>query len=376
PFSQAQALLHVSATPEFLPCREKQREEISGILGDGIISGSGTCLYIHGVPGTGKTATVHSVVRELQKDPDIPPFQFLEINGMKIAEPSTAFSILWEAVSGGKKAASPRVALGELERWFAEPRVGRGTTVVLVDELDQMITKKQDVVYNFFNWPHMPHSKLIVIAVANTMDLPERELSGKIRSRLGSNRLVFTPYKWDELSTIILSRLDQGGKGLKDKVFATKAVEVIAKKVAAGAGDARRALDVARCVARWRSSFEGFLSFWRRRRRSSAPSRADPTPPRSTEHRRTVEKVSQLPPPTRLCTISDASATYREMTDYGSNAFLKGLSLQEKVLMLSLGQVVRRRGVGEVEVDEVCFLFCSLLLPFLGSFSRPRAEPS
>lgn len=57
--------------------------------------------------------------------------------------------------------------------------------VVLVDELDQMITKKQDVIYNFFNWPHVAHSRLIVIAVANTMDLPERELSGKIRSRLG-----------------------------------------------------------------------------------------------------------------------------------------------------------------------------------------------
>lgn len=54
-----------------------------------------------------------------------------------------------------------------------------------MDELDQMVTKKQDVIYNFFNWPHMAHSKLIVIAIANTMDLPERELSGKIRSRLG-----------------------------------------------------------------------------------------------------------------------------------------------------------------------------------------------
>lgn len=58
--------------------------------------------------------------------------------------------------------------------------------VVLVDELDQMVTKKQDVIYNFFNWPHMPHSKLIVVAIANTMDLPERQLSAKIRSRLGS----------------------------------------------------------------------------------------------------------------------------------------------------------------------------------------------
>jgi hypothetical protein len=58
-------------------------------------------------------------------------------------------------------------------------------SVVLVDELDQLVTKKQEVVYNFFNWPNQPRSRLIVLAIANTMDLPERELSGKIRSRLG-----------------------------------------------------------------------------------------------------------------------------------------------------------------------------------------------
>jgi origin recognition complex subunit 1 len=116
-------------------------------------------------------------------------------------------------------------------------------SVVLVDELDQMITKKQDVVYNFFNWPHVAHSRLIVIAVANTMDLPERELSGKIRSRLGSNRCVFTPYKWEELQQIMNARL---GEDLRKQVFEPKAIEMIARKVAAGAGDARRALDIAR----------------------------------------------------------------------------------------------------------------------------------
>lgn len=82
-------LLHVSATPEFLPRREQERTKISSILGDAILSQSGTCLckscslmsfiylnksltplfvVIAGVPGTGKTATVHSVVRELQQD--------------------------------------------------------------------------------------------------------------------------------------------------------------------------------------------------------------------------------------------------------------------------------------------------------------------
>lgn len=54
-----------------------------------------------------------------------------------------------------------------------------------MDELDQLVTVKQDVVYNFFNWPTLANSRLIVLAVANTMDLPERAMTGKVRSRLG-----------------------------------------------------------------------------------------------------------------------------------------------------------------------------------------------
>lgn len=124
-----------------------------------------------------------------------------------------------------------------------------------------MITKKQDVIYNFFNWPHVAHSRLIVIAVANTMDLPERELSGKIRSRLGarpafafppsqvanlrqigSNRIPFPTYSWQDLEAILEARLD----GLE--VFKHPSLQRIAKSVAGVSGDARRALDIARCA--------------------------------------------------------------------------------------------------------------------------------
>lgn len=59
-------------------------------------------------------------------------------------------------------------------------------SVVLMDELDQLLTAKQDVVYNFFNWPTMRDSQLFVIAVANRMDLPQH-LAAKIKSRLGKS---------------------------------------------------------------------------------------------------------------------------------------------------------------------------------------------
>lgn len=54
-----------------------------------------------------------------------------------------------------------------------------------MDELDLMVTKKQTVMYNFFEWPNRPDSRLIVVAIANTMDLPERILTNKVSSRMG-----------------------------------------------------------------------------------------------------------------------------------------------------------------------------------------------
>ena len=60
------------------------------------------------------------------------------------------------------------------------------SSVVLVDELDLLVNKNQKVIYNLFDWPFHPHSRLIVIAIANTMDLPERLLANKVSSRLGT----------------------------------------------------------------------------------------------------------------------------------------------------------------------------------------------
>ena len=69
-----------------------------------------------------------------------------------------------------------------------------------MDELDQLMTTKQDVVYNFFNWPTLVNSKLIVLAVANTMDLPERVMTGRVRSRLGES--------WIQVSIIVMPGLN------------------------------------------------------------------------------------------------------------------------------------------------------------------------
>lgn len=46
------------------------------------------------------------------------------------------------------------------------------------------MTRKQDVLYNLFDWPTKLKSRLVVMAIANTMDLPERVMINRVSSRL------------------------------------------------------------------------------------------------------------------------------------------------------------------------------------------------
>jgi hypothetical protein len=66
-YQKARDRLYLSYTPDSLPCREKEFDEIYMFLEELIDARSGACVYISGVPGTGKTATVYSVMNAFQK---------------------------------------------------------------------------------------------------------------------------------------------------------------------------------------------------------------------------------------------------------------------------------------------------------------------
>jgi len=125
-------------------------------------------------------------------------------------------------------------------------------SVVLLDELDQLVLAKQTVLYNLFNWPTLPNSRLIVIAVANTMNLADM-LPNKIQSRVGKSgiwqhlttgltRVNFEPYTMAQLVQIIESRLENVPQNIIEK----DAIRLCAMRIANNTGDARKALDICR----------------------------------------------------------------------------------------------------------------------------------
>ncbi|WVO13435.1 hypothetical protein L204_101051 [Cryptococcus depauperatus] len=331
PFERALRMLHVGATPESLPCREEEFVDVLSKVEDGVESGGGGCLYIAGVPGTGKTATVHAVVKELKRkaeDGELPPFSYIEINGLKIPTPQHAYTVLWEAISGAK-GASAKTALRGLEAHFGRKGGGargpRGHTfVVLMDELDQLLTTKQDVVYNFFNWPTMPDSQLFVIAVANRMDLPQH-LAAKIKSRLGLQTILFQPYDRASLISIVQSRLIPHPRAPNQdpKVLLPDAIALAATKMAGTNGDARRVLDACRraveVAIETSASSQPLLL-------NAAPLSLGPQPVNS----KAMNAV--------LVTMSSSPVA----------KFIETCSLQQKMMLGALVRCVRREGITEI----------------------------
>jgi len=90
------------------------------------------------------------------------------------------------------------------------------------------------------DWPQKENSKLAVIGISNTVNLPE-QLMDKIANRMHTTeRMTFQPYRSDQIQLILRKRLEG------TDVFDEKALTLVAHKTAAASGDIRRGLDLCR----------------------------------------------------------------------------------------------------------------------------------
>ncbi|KAL8944098.1 MAG: hypothetical protein Q9216_000689 [Gyalolechia sp. 2 TL-2023] len=341
PFQLARSNLHVSTVPATLPCRDLEFNTVYTHLEAAITAGSGACIYISGTPGTGKTATVREVVAQLSASvlaEELDDFIFVEINGMKVTDPHQSYSLLWEALKGER--VSPSHALGLLEREFEKPSPRRVPCVVLMDELDQLVTKDQSVMYNFFNWPGLRHSRLIVLAVANTMDLPERTLSNKISSRLGLTRITFPGYTHEQLQAIISSRLSH----IPGQIVDPDAVQFASRKVAAVSGDARRALDICRRaveIAETDVVEESNLLLMTPSKRNRLKEKIG-----GEVSQGRGKKPGQV-------TIGTVKQAINEATSSSLQLYLKSLPLSSKLFLAAILAKTRRSGISECVLGDV-----------------------
>ncbi|CAK4233720.1 unnamed protein product [Aphanomyces euteiches] len=213
--------LQLSSIPDELLGREEERHQIFQTLRSAIVDGDSSPVYISGLPGMGKTATVKEILRSLEYERDmltIPAFTWIE---------STSFN--------------PKRARDSLHALFSSQDDDRPVLVLVLDEMDFMLSGKNTVLYNFLEWQSLASSKLVIVGIANIMDLPER-LAPKLRSRFGLHRIAFRSYTHEQIQAIIHHRL------IRLQVFEPGAIEIYAKALAHQSGDIRKALMVCKAA--------------------------------------------------------------------------------------------------------------------------------
>jgi Cdc6-like AAA superfamily ATPase len=122
-------------------------------------------------------------------------FQSVYVNGLSLGTPDKLWKRFLSQINksssgggGGRKNANGKqetnssAALKKLNSYF-ETR-GRLPVVLVIDELDQLLDKKQSILYQLLEWTTRPSNMFSLIAIFNTMSLPENALMNRNASRM------------------------------------------------------------------------------------------------------------------------------------------------------------------------------------------------
>ncbi|XP_016057737.1 PREDICTED: cell division control protein 6 homolog isoform X2 [Miniopterus natalensis] len=238
-YQQAKLVLN-TAVPDRLPAREKEMDIIRNFLREHICGKKAGSLYLSGAPGTGKTACLSRILQDLK---ELKGFKTIMLNCMSLRSAQAVFpAIAQEICQEGVSRPAGKDMMRKLENHLTAEK---GPMIVLVlDEMDQLDSKGQDVLYTLFEWPWLSNSRLVLIGIANTLDLTDRILPRlQARDKCKPQLLNFPPYTKNQIATILQDRLNQVSR---DQILDNAAIQFCARKVSAVSGDVRKALDVCR----------------------------------------------------------------------------------------------------------------------------------
>nr|ABI34845.1 Cdc6 [Drosophila simulans] len=229
-----------SAETQNLPGRESQLQELREFFSSHLESQTSGSLYVSGQPGTGKTACLSLLLR----DPDFSKrLQRVYINCTSIASVGAVYKKLCTELQLKVSGRTERDHLEAIQRHL---KTAKRMLLLVLDEIDQLCTSRQEVLYTIFEWPALPGSRILLVGIANSLDLTDRALMRlNARCELKPRLMHFPPYSKQQIVEIFKSRLAEAE--VLD-VFPPVTLQLLAAKVSAISGDVRRALDIGRRV--------------------------------------------------------------------------------------------------------------------------------
>lgn len=238
-------ILSPSYIPEKMLYREEQIDQLAAIFAIALKGDKPSNVLIFGKTGTGKTATVKYIGNEMRKlNGNV---EYVYINCEFVDTPYGIIQNIGNLFVQNFEDKIPFTGLS-MQKLYAmlKERIDSENRVVIIvlDEIDKLVKKSgDDLLYHLSEInEQLANTKISLLGISNDLNFIQY-LDSRVRSRLGSEQLVFPPYNADQLKEILRQRAETA---FCEDVIEDAVIPLCAALAAQEHGDARRALDLLR----------------------------------------------------------------------------------------------------------------------------------
>ncbi|KAH6997853.1 P-loop containing nucleoside triphosphate hydrolase protein [Ilyonectria sp. MPI-CAGE-AT-0026] len=244
-YHSARQLFARGAEPGQLVGRESEREQLTTFLDRCSSATPNGCLYVSGPPGTGKSAMITEMTQACSERDNV---RAAYINCMSIKSSKDLYTTLLGALDQASDL-SEADAVAALQASFVPKSKSSKVFLVTLDEIDHILTMGLESLYRVFEWSLQKSSRLVLVGIANALDLTDRFLPRLKSKNLKPDLMSFLPYTAPQVKNIIITRLKSlmpAGKESYVPFIHPAAIELCSRKVSSQTGDLRKAFEICR----------------------------------------------------------------------------------------------------------------------------------